>query len=166
MLSATSFIVLLPGETAPTTSCNDSFVFRSVLGVYCMMPTSLRLNFWNWSGSPFFILLNTREFFFSAFSFIRMLLIASGTDFNFFVICVDLWAVIQASTTIQPQNIVWVTEVEWYVSVSLHKFEIYISPLLVFFFVSSVSLCVEILNFRVSFFGYILVWLLHHFWLL
>ena len=34
MLSTISFIVLLPGETAPTISSYDSFVFRSVLGVY------------------------------------------------------------------------------------------------------------------------------------
>ena len=87
--------VLLPGETAPTISSYDSFVFRSVLGVYSLMPTSLRLlfiNVWNWSGSPF---LNTGNFFFSAFSLIPMLLIASGTDFDFFLIRVDLWAVIQ-----------------------------------------------------------------------
>ena len=78
--------VLLPGETAPTISSYDSFVFRSVLGVYSLMPTSLRLlfiNVWNWRGSPFFISLNTGNFFFSAFSFIPMLLIASGTDFDF-----------------------------------------------------------------------------------
>ena len=73
----------------------DSFVFRSVLGVYPLMPTSLWLlflYFWNWSGSPFFISLNTGNiFFFSAFSSIWMLLIASGTDFNFFLIRVDLY---------------------------------------------------------------------------
>lgn len=87
--------VLLPGETAPTISSYDSFVFRSVLGVYSLMPTSLRLlfiNVWNWSGSPF---LNTGNFFFSALSLIPMLLIASGTDFDFFLIRVDLWVVIQ-----------------------------------------------------------------------
>ena len=90
--------VLLPGETAPTISSYDSFVFRSVLGVYSLMPTSLRLlsiDVWNWSGSPFFISLNTGNFFFSALSLIPMLLIASGTDFDFFFIRVDLWAVIQ-----------------------------------------------------------------------
>ena len=34
-------------------------------------------------------------FFFSSYSSIRMLLNVSGTDFNFFVIRVDLWAVLQ-----------------------------------------------------------------------
>ena len=48
----------------------------------------------NWI--PFFILLNTGNFFFfSSYSLIRMLLNVSGTDFNFFVIRVDLWAVLQ-----------------------------------------------------------------------
>ena len=40
--------------------------------------------------------LNTGNFFFfSSYSLIRMLLNVSGTDFNFFVIRVDLWAVLQ-----------------------------------------------------------------------
>ena len=87
MLSTTSFIVLLPGETAPTISSYDSFVFRSVLGVYPLMPTSLWLlflYFWNWSGSPFFISLNIGKlFFFSAFSVIRMLQIGLRYGFQF-----------------------------------------------------------------------------------
>ena len=41
----TLFIVLLPGVTVPTISFYDCFVFRSVLGVYSSMPTSLRLLF-------------------------------------------------------------------------------------------------------------------------
>ena len=41
-------------------------------------------------------LLNTGNFFFfSSYSLIQMLLNLSGTDFNFFVIRVDLWAVLQ-----------------------------------------------------------------------
>ena len=45
---------------------------------------------------PFLILLNTGNFFFfSSYSLIRMLLNVSGTDFNFFVIRMDLWAVLQ-----------------------------------------------------------------------
>ena len=66
MLKTTSFIVLLPGETAPTISSYDSFVFRSVKGVYSLMPTSLRflfINFWNWNGSPFFDLIKYRKIF-------------------------------------------------------------------------------------------------------
>ena len=47
VLKTTSFIVLLPGETAPTISSYDFFVFRSVLGVYSLMPTSLRFLFIN-----------------------------------------------------------------------------------------------------------------------
>ena len=68
--------------------------FRSVLGVYSSMPTSLRLFFslflkLKWI-SPFLISLNTGNFLcFSAFSLIRMLLIASGKDFNFFLIRVS-----------------------------------------------------------------------------
>ena len=42
------------------------------------------------------MLLNTENFFFfSSYSLIQMLLNLSGTDFNFFVIRVDLWAVLQ-----------------------------------------------------------------------
>ena len=47
---------------------------------------------------PFFISLTTGKlFFFLAFSVIRMLQIASGKDFNFFLIRVDLWDVIQST---------------------------------------------------------------------
>ena len=48
----------------------------------------------NWI--PVFDLIKYRKlFFFSSYSLIRMLLNVSGTDFNFFVIRVDLWAVLQ-----------------------------------------------------------------------
>ena len=48
----------------------------------------------NWI--PVLILLNTENFFFFlSHSLIRMLLNVSGTDFNFFVIRVDLWALLQ-----------------------------------------------------------------------
>ena len=52
------------------------------------------------------------------------------------------------------QNIVWLTEVELYVSVFLYKFEIQISPLLIFFFVSSLSLMksADMYDFYVCFF--------------
>ena len=66
MLTTTIFIVLLPGLTVPTISSYDFFVFRSVLGVYSLMPTSLRLLFFlflklNWI--PVFDLIKYRKLF-------------------------------------------------------------------------------------------------------
>ena len=94
MLTTTLLIVLLPVVTAPTISCYVSFVFRGVLGLYFLMPTSLRRLFpysQNLSGSPCLILLNTEQFFFfSIFSLIRGLPNASKIDFNFSPFHMDL----------------------------------------------------------------------------
>ena len=59
MLIATFFIVLLPAVTVPTISSYDSFVFRNVLGVYSLMPTSLRHLFLKWT--PVFDLTKYRK---------------------------------------------------------------------------------------------------------
>ena len=59
MLIGTLFIVLLPGVTVPTISSYDSFVFRNVLGVYSLMPTSLRHLFLKWT--PVFDLTKYRK---------------------------------------------------------------------------------------------------------
>ena len=99
VLTTTLLIVLLPGVTAPTITCYVSFVFRSVLGVYFLMLTSLRRLFpysQNLSGSQCLILLNTEQsFFFSIFSLIRVLPNASKMDFNSSPFHVNLWAILQ-----------------------------------------------------------------------